>query len=94
MKDDRFEWDDGKARANLRKHKISFEVASRAFDDPYGIDNLDTREDYFEDRMNWTGMVSSRLITITYVEREGRIRIVSARKANRDEQNEYTDRQG
>ena len=93
MQDDSFEWDDVKSKANLKKHKVSFEVARGAFDDPVAIVNLDTREDYGEDRMNWTGMVGSGLLTVTYVERD-RIRIISARKANRDEQDEYNDNQG
>ncbi len=38
MQDDRFEWDDAKARANLKKHEVSFEVARRVFDDPAVID--------------------------------------------------------
>jgi uncharacterized DUF497 family protein len=69
MRDDRFEWSDAKARANLRKHEVSFEAARLAFDDPAGIDEIDDREDYGE----------ARFI----------IRIVSARKATRREQDSY-----
>ena len=89
MQDDRFEWDDAKARGNLKKHKISFEAARRVFDDPDGIDVLDTSEDYGEDRINRTGRVNEDLVTVTFVEREGRVRIISARKATRNDQAEY-----
>ena len=43
MQDDRFEWNDIKARANLEKHEVSFEVARLVFDDPAGIDEIDDR---------------------------------------------------
>ncbi|MGH6816147.1 MAG: BrnT family toxin [Hyphomicrobiaceae bacterium] len=58
MENDEFEWDDIKAEANLRKHKISFRAASRVFED-------------------------------ALTERDSRIRIISARKANSDEQRAY-----
>ena len=89
MRDDRFEWSDAKARANLEKHEVSFEAALLVFDDSGGIDEIDDREDYGEDRFVVTGMVDRRLLTVTYTERDGRIRIISARKATRREQNSY-----
>jgi uncharacterized DUF497 family protein len=55
MQDDRFEWDDAKARANLEKHDVSFEVARRVFDDPASIDKIDDRGAYGEDRFIVTG---------------------------------------
>ena len=48
MRDDRFEWDDRKAASNLRKHKLSFEVAREAFETDLFIDTLDDDPD--EDR--------------------------------------------
>ena len=89
MQDDRFEWNDAKARANLEKHEVSFEVARLVFDDPAGIDEIDDRGEYGEDRFTTTGMVGERLLTVTYTERDGRIRIISARKATRREQDSY-----
>jgi uncharacterized protein len=89
MRDDRFEWSDAKARANLEKHEVSFETARVAFDDPGGVDEIDDREDYGEDRFVFTGMVDRRLLTVSYTERNGRIRIISARKATRREQDSY-----
>jgi uncharacterized DUF497 family protein len=50
MEDEWFEWSDTKARANLKKHGVSFEAARLVFDDPASIDEIDDREDYGEDR--------------------------------------------
>jgi uncharacterized DUF497 family protein len=50
MQSDEFEWDDAKAEANLKKHKISFRAASRVFDDPLVLIEQDLAEDYGEDR--------------------------------------------
>ena len=89
MQDDRFEWDDEKARSNLKKHKVSFEVARRIFANPNSVEKLDLRDDYGEDRVNLTGMVGLHVFTITFVERNNRIRIISARQASTNEQDEY-----
>ena len=65
MRDDRFEWSDAKARANLAEHKVSFEVARLVFDDPRSLEEIDDRFDYGEDRFNITGMAGGRLLTVT-----------------------------
>ena len=89
MRDDGFEWDDAKARANLKKHAVSFEVARRVFDDRAAIDELDDSDAHGEDRSVITGMIAGSLLTVVYTEREERIRIISARKATRREQDRY-----
>jgi uncharacterized protein len=89
VQDDRFEWSDAKARANLKKHQISFEVARLVFDDPAMIDRIDDRDDHGEDRFNAIGMVRGELLAVTFAERDERFRIISARKATRREQNDY-----
>jgi len=50
MVDEEFEWDDGKAAANERKHGVTFEEARDVFRDPLAIELLDDREAYGEDR--------------------------------------------
>lgn len=87
MRDDWFEWSDDKAESNFRKHGISFEFARAAFDDPNWIDIEDPDQD--EERYNRICMLQSRLITVTYVERSPRIRIISARVADQHEQRKY-----
>jgi uncharacterized protein len=43
---DAFEWDDAKAAENYARHGVSFETATKAFKDPFGIERLDDRENY------------------------------------------------
>ena len=87
--DDRFEWDDTKAKRNLKKHETSFAAARKVFDDPASVDLLDDREDYGEERSIRIGMAGGRLLAVTYTKRAHRIRIISARKATKREQDEY-----
>ena len=89
MQDDEFEWDDDKAKSNFRKHEVSFETARLAFDDPNWIDVREPDPD--EDRYKRTCMHEGRLYVVLYVERGSRTRIISARRANRHEQDIYFD---
>jgi uncharacterized protein len=89
MNDSEFEWDDAKAEANLTKHKISFREAQRVFDDFFALVEQDLSEDFGEDRFLATGMVEGVLIVVVYTERGERIRLISARKANSNEQRRY-----
>lgn len=84
-----FEWDALKAEANVRKHKISFNQARRVFDGLFALIELDESEDYGEDRYLATGMIDRIVVCVAYTERGERIRIISARKANSDEQRRY-----
>jgi uncharacterized DUF497 family protein len=88
MRDDQFEWDDSKARRNARAHGVTIEVARRAFEDLRLIERLDPDEPD-EDRMLLTGLSGDVLLTVCYIERGHRIRIISARKATQREQDEY-----
>jgi len=81
MNDGEFEWDDQKSAANHAKHGVSFEVARDAFKDPFGIERLDDREAYDEDRYALIAMVENRLLFVVYTLRDDRIRIISARGA-------------
>ena len=92
MRNDRFEWDDEKARRNLVKHEVSFEAGCLVFDDPDIFEQDDDDPD--EERFKATGMVSGRLLTVIYTDRPPRIRIISVRKASRDEQTSYFDQAG
>jgi uncharacterized protein len=89
MQDDLFEWDDGKALANENKHRVSFDKARLVFEDQGALDELDEREEYTEIRSNRTGLADGRLLVVTYTERDDRIRIISARKATKREQDAY-----
>jgi uncharacterized DUF497 family protein len=68
---------------------VSFEVARRVFDDPAAVDELDDDNAHDEDRSVITGIVAGGLLTVVYTTREERIRIISARRATRREQDRY-----
>lgn len=87
-----FEWDAAKARRNLRVHGVSFPTASGVFLDPERIEDADTREEYDEDRYVTIGFASQVLLAVVFTLREKRIRLISARKANRSEEKEYRNR--
>jgi hypothetical protein len=88
MNNDDFEWDDAKAAANLKKHQVSFATAARVFDDPDLYIVADTGH-YDEQGFIAIGMVNARLIAAIYTERGETVRIISARKASKHEQNTY-----
>jgi uncharacterized protein len=88
----RFDWDPKKAVVNLRKHKVSFEDAQSVFSDERAllIDDPDHSED--EEGFVLLGLSQTlRLLVVVHCYRaEGRvIRIISARKADSDEQSLY-----
>src|SRR5690606_23161314 len=91
MSDMRFEWDSRKDLANQKKHKISFEEAKTVFTDQFAriIADPDHSED--EDRFILLGTsIHARLLVVCHCVREGEtIRIISARKADKQERNIY-----
>jgi hypothetical protein len=85
-----FEWNDGKAAANLQAHGVSFELAKTVFRDPFAVERLDDRGDYGEERFVVIGIAEGSIVLfVAYSEREGRIRIISARRATQREQDDY-----
>lgn len=87
--DERFEWDEQKATSNLLKHGVSFDEAVDAFDDPNALEVLDTRAEYGEERIILTGHIGAGVLVVVYTERRLKTRIISARKASRNERNNY-----
>ena len=90
----RFEWDAAKARANVAKHGVSFEEAKEAFRDPFGLELLDDRFDYGEDRLILIAMAPRRLLTVVFVERGDLCRLISAWPSTKAEQDAYFEAQG
>jgi len=84
-----FEWDEAKAADNYTKHGVSFGAAITVFKDPFAIERLDDREDYAEDRFILIGQTDAAVLTVVYTERNGRIRIISARHATKYEEDDY-----
>ena len=86
-----FEWDDVKARANLRKHGIDFADAATVFDDESALTIPDTGFD--EDRyVTMAADALGRILVVVYTWQDDRIRIISARKAGPSETRAYGDR--
>lgn len=89
----RFEWDKNKNDSNLKKHKISFEVATRVFADPNAV----SKQDRFENgeyRWQTLGMVGGCLVVLVahtvFIDNNTEIiRIISARKAISQERKHY-----
>lgn len=84
-----FEWDANKATENRRKHGVSFEFATRAFRDPFGVERIDDREDYGEQRLILIAAADGTILAVAFTERGNRIRLISARRATRHEQGTY-----
>ncbi len=93
MKRLRFTWDERKNSANFRKHGVSFEEAQTVFFDEKAIEFYDPDHSKEEDRFILLGISSRlRILVVCYCSREEEsvIRIISARKATRKEQEVYT----
>ena len=90
--DDEFEWDPRKAEINRRRHGVAFADAITVFDDPMAI-TIEEQDIDGEERSITVGMDHlGRLLVVVYVHRHGRIRPISARKANQFEGAEYEKR--
>jgi uncharacterized DUF497 family protein len=77
-----FEWDQRKAAANLRKHGVAFTDAITAFSDPLARIFSDPDHSEVEERELLVGYDSAtRLLYVSFVERHGNVRIISARRA-------------
>jgi len=85
-----FEWDEDKARQNLKKHGVSFEEASTVFGDPLALTIHDPLHSEEEDRFITLGESHRRrLVVVVSTDRGNRVRIISARVATRRERKDY-----
>lgn len=84
----RFEWDESKRRANLRKHGFDFAGVEQGFEGPtFTVE--DDRANYGESRFVTIGFWAERVVNIVHTETDDVIRIISIRKATRYEQEEF-----
>jgi uncharacterized protein len=83
-----FEWDAAKRIGNLRKHGVDFAVVE-AFEWGTAQESEDRRTDYGERRWIVHGRIGDRLYVLVYTRRNGRIRVISLRTANRKEFDRY-----
>jgi uncharacterized protein len=79
-----FTWDDAKRQSNLSKHGLDFADAATVFAGPLVLFE-DRRQDYGEQRMIGIGSLDNVVVLIVHVESGETIRLISMRKANRDE---------
>lgn len=85
-----FEWDPEKDQANVEKHGIDFQEATSAFFDPLSLTIRDPDHSESEERFLLVGMTrQDRLVVVSHTDREDRIRIISARRADRRERKNY-----
>jgi hypothetical protein len=85
----RFEWDEQKNQANIKKHGLDFGDADKVFDHPMLV-NLDDREDYGENRWAGIGLMDRHVVVIVFTEpEEDTIRVISFRKATSRERKRY-----
>jgi len=87
-----FEWDERKNRENQRKHGVSFEEARSVFFDQQAVEFYDDGYMEMEDRFLLLGVSAKlRILMVCHCLRQGGgvIRIISARKATKNEQREY-----
>lgn len=87
-----FEWNARKATANLKKHGVAFKEAQSAFFDEFARVYFDPDHSGEEDRFLLLGTsykLNTVIVSHCYRESEGRIRIMSARKADQSEEAEY-----
>jgi hypothetical protein len=85
-----FEWDPDKSNANLKKHGISFHEASTVFGDPLAITFNDPDHSMREHRFLTFGYSRmNQLLVVIHTERHERTRIISTRRATRQESKIY-----
>lgn len=89
-----FEWDAQKATVNERKHGVSFTEAATVFGDPLAAIFDDPDHSVDEQREIIIGHSDSeRLLVVSFAERAGAIRVISARRASPRERRDYEENQ-
>jgi uncharacterized DUF497 family protein len=89
-----FEWDEAKAVANLKNHKISFEEAKTIFADPFSITIDDPKHSVDEHRFVDIGVSpGGKILVVFYTERKRKTRLISCRKATKAEREIYEERE-
>ena len=90
-----FHWDNEKALENERKHGVLFEEAVEVFLNPHALERFDQNHSTAdEERFNIVGFSSRRLLFVVFTLRDTVVRIIHARKANREMQTDYVEQNG
>jgi len=92
MSKQKFEWNPAKARLNLQKHDVSFDEAATVFDDLDFISVIDEEHSKDEERYITLGLSKrGRLLVVAHTDRNGKVRLISARSATRKESKFYAE---
>ena len=83
-----FQWDTAKNASNKAKHSVSFEQAAQIFRGPI-LKKLDDRFEYGEARFIALGLYDGEVLSVVFTERDGDLRLISARKAYKHERDKY-----
>lgn len=83
-----FEWDERKRQANLSKHGFDFADCAEVFSGPV-YTMVDDRYDYGETRFLTYGLLCGRVVLVVHAEDDGAVRVISMRKVNRYEKENY-----
>jgi uncharacterized protein len=83
-----FEWDEDKRLTNIEKHGIDFIGIETVFEGET-VMILDDRFDYGEERFISFGLLDGRVVTIAHTETDTTIRVISVRKATKNEEINY-----
>jgi uncharacterized protein len=84
----RFEWDEAKRRANIKRHGFDFVLVESVFASD-ALTLLDVRFEYGEIRFLTLGMLNGRVLAIAHTETDEITRIISVRKASKNEEELY-----
>jgi len=85
-----FEWDEVKARENLKRHKVPFDEGKTIFNDPFLLTYPDIDSSEAEERYVNIGLsAKNRVLVLIHTERQSKIRIISCRKATARERRHY-----
>ncbi|MBI4727722.1 BrnT family toxin [candidate division TA06 bacterium] len=85
-----FEWDEEKAKTNIKKHGVSFDKATTVFLDPFSMTIPDPNHSVDEQRYIYIGSSDKgRVLVVVYAERRLNIRIISCREATPTERKLY-----
>lgn len=86
----RFEWDEKKARSNATKHDVTFEEAATLWTDPFALIAPDPEHSSAEEREWIIGRShTDKILVVVFTIRGKTHRIISARKATRNEKRRY-----
>lgn len=87
----KFEWDENKNKKNIERHGIDFKDAYLIFENPLLI-KIDTRKEYGEKRLIGLGLLFEVAVIIIFTKRINNIRIISIRRANKNERKIYQEK--